>query len=102
MTGFTWKILEVSAEDGLITHAKYHVTAEAEDGRTVETEGNWWFKDPKLTKPFEEVTEDDVAKWVEAETTVLGTNSIKSGLEEQLAASSRVVVAPWKPQIFTL
>ena len=36
---FTWKILEVSAKDGLITHARYHVTASSED-KSVETEGH--------------------------------------------------------------
>ena len=39
---FTWKILEVSAKDGVITHARYHVTASSED-KSVETEGNWYF-----------------------------------------------------------
>jgi hypothetical protein len=39
---FTWKILEVSAKDGVITHARYHVTATNED-KSVETEGNWYF-----------------------------------------------------------
>jgi hypothetical protein len=91
---------EVAADGEMITYAKYHVTAENE-GHTVETEGNWWFKELKLNKPFAEVTEDDVAKWIEADTTVLGVNTIKSCLEEQLAVKTRVVVAPWLPQIFT-
>ena len=101
MTAFSWKILEVSAREGVITHAKYQVIAQSEDGFKVETEGNWWFKDLTLVKPFAEVTEDDVCKWIEEETTVLGINSIKSALEEQLASKNRVVVAPWLPQIYT-
>ena len=103
MTAFKWKILEVSADGELITHAKYHVTAQTEDGDKVETEGNWWFSDKILKKPFLEVTEDDVAAWIEAETTKDGINLIKSRLEEQLASlqKNRVVVAPWLPQIFT-
>lgn len=103
MAGFTWKILEVSADGELITHAKYQVIAEDEDGTTVETEGNWWFKNLEISKPFDKVTELDVAGWIEEETTQDGKNSIKLRLEEQLAylKKNRVVVAPWMPQIFT-
>lgn len=103
MTTFNWKILEISAEDGLITHAKYHVTATDEEDNKVETEGNWWFEGKEATKPFAEVTEADVAEWIENETTQFGKNIIKSRLEEQLASlkGNRVVVAPWLPQIFT-
>ena len=102
MTTFDWKILEISASDDLITHAKYHVTAEADTGEKVETEGNWWFSDKILKKPFGEVTETDVASWIENETTQNGINLIKSRLEEQLASlqENRIVVAPWLPQKF--
>jgi len=103
MTTFDWKILEISAKNDLITHAKYHVLAEADTGEKVETEGNWWFSNKILNKPFDEVTEADVASWIENETTQNGINLIKSRLEEQLASlqGNRVVVAPWLPQIFT-
>lgn len=99
---FTWKILEISAADELITHAKYHVTVQ--DGEfSVETEGNWWFSDKILKKPFVEVTEDDVISWIEKETTQSEVNIIKSRLVEQLATlqSQKKVVAPWLPQVFT-
>jgi hypothetical protein len=103
MTTFNWKILEISADGELITHAKYYVVAEADTGEKVETEGNWWFSNKILNKPFNEVTEADVAAWIENETTQNGVNLIKSRLEEQLAVlkDNRVVVAPWLPQIFT-
>jgi hypothetical protein len=102
MTTFDWKILEISVDGDLITHAKYYVTAEADTGEKVETEGNWWFSDKILKKPFSEVTEADVASWVEKETTQNGINLIKSRLEEQLASlqGNGVVVAPWLPQKF--
>lgn len=99
---FTWKILEISAQDDLITHAKYHVTAQ--DGQlSVETEGNWWFSDKILKKPFAEVTEEDVISWIEQETTQSGTSLIKSRLVEQLATlqNQKKIVAPWLPQVFT-
>lgn len=99
---FTWKILEISATDELITHAKYYVAAQ--DGElVVETEGNWCFSDKILKKPFPEVTEEDVISWIEKETTQSGVNIIKSRLVEQLATlqSQKKVVAPWLPQVFT-
>lgn len=99
---FTWKIIEVSAKDGLITHARYHVTASNED-KSVETEGNWYFDCPIEKVPFADVTEEMVASWIEQETMKDGVNLIKSRLEEQLNAikSNDSVVAPWLPQIFT-
>ena len=102
MITFEWKILEISADGDLITHAKYHVLAQADTGEKVETEGNWWFSDKILNKPFNEVTEADVILWIQNETTQNGVNLIKSRLEEQLASltGNGVVVAPWLPQKF--
>jgi len=99
---FIWKILELSADNELITHAKYSVTAQDGDD-SVETEGNWWFANLVIKIPFAEVTEQMVASWIEQETMKDGTNLIKSRLEEQLNAikNSKTVVAPWLPQVFT-
>ena len=50
MTTYQWKITDISAEDDVILHAKYHVTATDDDGVTsVETEGHWSFSD-KIVK----------------------------------------------------
>ena len=86
----------------MITHAKYRCTV-SEDNQSVETEGNWWFNEPKLRVPFDQVTEEMVAQWIENEATKDGVNVIKSRLEEQLALleKSKSVVPPWKPQVFT-
>jgi len=99
---FIWKILEISADNELITHAKYSVTIQNGDD-SIETEGNWWFNNPTLKVPFSEVTEEMVASWIEQETMKDGLNLIKSRLEEQLNAlkDSKTVVAPWLPQVFT-
>jgi hypothetical protein len=98
---FKWQILEISANNELITHAKYKVTA-TEDNTSVETEGNWWFVNPVIKIPFLEVTEEVVASWIEQETMQDGLNLIKSRLEEQLNSikNSKTVVAPWLPQVF--
>ena len=98
----TWKISEISAENGLITHAKYFVTA-TEDDKKVETEGNWWFQNPEIKVPFEQVTEQMVANWIEAETMKDGVNIITSRLQEQLKSlEKQTVIPPWMPQVFTL
>ena len=97
----TWKISEISAENGLITHAKYFVTA-TEDDKKVETEGNWWFQNPEIKVPFEQVTEQMVASWIEAETIKDGVNIITSRLQEQLKSlEKKAVIPPWMPQVFT-
>jgi len=98
---FKWQILEISADNDLITHAKYKVIA-TEDDISVETEGNWWFVNPVIKIPFLEVTEEVVASWIEQETMQDGLNLIKSRLEEQLNSikNSKTVVAPWLPQVF--
>ena len=99
---YKWSILDISASNGLITHAKYKVSFTDQD-QTVETEGNWWFSGAEVKVPFDQVTEEMVASWIEQETMKDGTNLIKSRLEEQLNAikNSKTVVAPWLPQVFT-
>jgi hypothetical protein len=102
MSNLTWKILELSAEDELITHAKYQ--ASLSDGNIcIETEGNVFFQDPILKVPFSEVTEKMVVSWIEQETMKDGINQIKLNLEQQLASANKdkAVVAPWLPQMFT-
>jgi len=98
-----WKILDITAKDGVIKSAKYWCEIE-EDGRTVQTEGFWKFRDPegKFTS-YEEVTEQMVIDWINQEAIRDGKNLITSRLEEQLAAlqDQTPVVAPWLPQVYT-
>lgn len=112
-----WKILDIEAANGLITKAKYLVTAK-NDVTEVSTEGWWHFKDPILVIPFENVTEADVIGWIDAQasepTTYLDpdgtsrtdtTHKITGRLDEQLQAlterANNKVVMPWLPQTFT-
>jgi hypothetical protein len=99
---FTWSIIDISAIDGLINHAKYKVSFTDQD-QIVETEGNWWFSNPVIKVPFDQVTEEMIAYWIEQETMKDGVNLIKSRLEEQLNDLNKqdTVVAPWLPQVFT-
>jgi hypothetical protein len=87
-----WRILEIQADGDLITGARYFCTKNG-----VETEGWWKFAEPKLTIPFTDVTEEMVTNWVTAD---IGAQ-VEARLDEQAAATQRVVVAPWLPQVFT-
>lgn len=99
---YVWKILDVYIDSlGAITCAKYFCSLQ--DGESlVETEGYWHFPEAQPTVPFEEVTEEMIAKWIEDSAIVDGKNIIKSRLAEQLETLSvKPVPAPWMPQIFT-
>ena len=99
---FNWKILEIDGKDGVITHAKYHVTA-VDEQNSVETEGFWKFGDPTAKIPFEQVTQDDVIDWIQKESVQFGENIIESRLKEQLdALKAAKVLPPWVPQVFSL
>jgi hypothetical protein len=87
-----WKILEIEADADLITGARYFCVR-----NNVETEGWWRFAEPKLTVPFADVTEEMVLDWVKVE---IG-EQVEARLDAQAQAQSKVVVAPWLPQVFT-
>ena len=91
----TWKILGIEADGELITQARYFA-AITEGDFIVETEGNWFFPEPQLTVPFDDVTEDMIMSWIDK-------TNIEARLAEQLAAlkKQKVTVAPWLPQTFT-
>jgi hypothetical protein len=99
---YKWTITSISAIDGLITHAHYKCVL-TDDDLLVETEGNWWFNEPKIKVPFEQVSEEMVSNWIEQEAVKDGVCHIKSRLEEQLKAleAQKPVLAPWLPQVFT-
>ena len=98
---YQWKILEVFAQDEVITGARYHLVG-TEDDLSVETEGNWFFDCPTAKVPFLEVTEEMIVGWIEADAVKDGENHIKQGIKNQLEAlkSHKPVPAPWMPQVF--
>ena len=97
---YEWSITETQVQEGLILCAKYHVIAK-EDDLSVETEGYWTFDNPKMTIPFDQVTEEMVVGWIDAAAMKDGKSVIKSRLEEQLNNKKQPVPAPWMPQVFT-
>jgi hypothetical protein len=97
----TWRILGIKADGDLITQAKYLVRAQDQDA-IVESEGNWFFREPKLTVAFDKVTEDNIVAWIKTETTVDGKNMIETRLAEQMAnLEQQDRPLPWAPQVFT-
>jgi hypothetical protein len=91
----TWKILGIQADGELVTQARYFASI-TENDFLVETEGNWFFSNPKLTVPFVDVTEDIILSWIDK-------TGIEARLAEQLAElkKQKVTVLPWLPQTFT-
>lgn len=96
---YTWKILELTHADGKVTSVKYWVEAN-NDTNTVATEGNWYFR----TKYdfSENLTEHQVAHWLELDTQESGRHLIKTRLDEQLAALENAENRdpPWKVETF--
>jgi hypothetical protein len=98
MINYLWKILEISTDGELITHAKYHIVANDEEN-SVETEGNWWFSDKILNIPLSDIKEEDIVSWIENETTINGVCHITNNLDNQLTSlkSNKKAQLPWQP-----
>jgi len=101
---YQWKILELSAENDVIVHARYHLTL-TDDNLSVETEGHWNFiKDSNSPLvALRDVTEEMVSSWIEKDAMKDNVNIIKSRLEQQLAQlkQNKSVDLPWKPAVYT-
>jgi hypothetical protein len=102
MTAFAWKILGIDAKNGVVTSAKYFVSAQDGD-QVVETEGYWTFQEPDGKIPFDQITEQMVVEWIKKEAVRDGKPMIETRLEEQMqqVKAQTTVVAPWLPQTFT-
>jgi hypothetical protein len=98
----TWKILGIKTNGDLITQARYFARLENQFA-AVETEGNWFFREPKMTVLFEQVTEAMIVEWIKAETMADGKNMIEARLAEQMVnvVEQQDRPLPWAPQVFT-
>lgn len=97
-----WSIINTTSENGVITSAKYFVTAEDGDYK-VETEGYWYFDCPEAKIAYEDVTEEMVIEWIEKEAVTDGKCHITTNLEAQLEElkKPKSAPAPWMMQVFT-
>lgn len=100
MLDFNWSILEIFAD---AKGVKYHVSA-TNSKNTVEGEGYHYFSEGVVYKPFEEIKEEDLIRWLDQDTTKDGINPIKLNLENQLKAlnNSEKVQFPWLANTFTI
>jgi hypothetical protein len=102
MNEYKWKILDITNDNGLVTHAKYHLSA-TDGENTVETEGNHFFKGKDIVIPYDKLYEQLIINWINDETTIDGVSSIKSHLDEQLASLKVQTTSglPWLANTFT-
>jgi len=99
MNEFQWKILETVIVDGVLKSVKYRV--KATDGDLfVETEGYWTMRTQHEVTP--DLSEAQVAHWVDLDTIQGDRHLIKSRLQEQLDAlrSPTSTKPPWAVDTF--
>jgi hypothetical protein len=103
MNNFDWKITEVFSKNDILKHIKYEL--KATDGEhIVVTEGYHSFSEGVVYKPFSEIKEEDLIRWLEQDTTKDEVNIIKLNLEKQLESlkSSEKADFPWLANTFTI
>jgi hypothetical protein len=102
MIDYKWSILEVFGNQ-TITKVHYLLTAKDEQN-TVETEGYHSYLEGSVNKPFAEIKEEDLIRWLDQDTTKNEVNIIKLNLEKQLESlkSSDKADFPWLANTFTI
>jgi hypothetical protein len=100
---FTWKILELFANDNKLVGVRY-VLSGNNGKNTVESEGKHTFTNGIANKPLDQIVESDITQWLEKDTTNDGVNAIKLAVENQLKAIEKVkkVDFPWLAGTFTI
>jgi hypothetical protein len=99
---YKWSILEIFGVQ-TITKVRYLLKAQDETN-TVETEGYHQFSEGVVYKPFAEIKEEDLIRWLDQDTTKDEINIIKLNLEKQLESlkSSDKADFPWLANTFTI
>jgi hypothetical protein len=99
MISYKWSILETVIVDRELKSVKYCCIA-ADGQNSVETEGNWKMRTPYLVE--DDISEHQVAHWLDLDATENGKHLIKYRLQEQLDALSSAVSTrpPWAVDTF--
>lgn len=97
---FTWKIIDVFAEESTVTQVKYSVTA-TNDNKSVSTEGYWTFLD-KNHQIYEQTAERDLISWIKDESVIDNVCIIEANLEKQINPTQDIVKKPWVKPTFTV
>lgn len=102
MNSYQWAILEVYG-DQTIAKVRYLLKAQDEQN-TVETEGYHQFSEGVVCKPFAEIKEEDLIRWLDQDTSKDEVNIIKLNLDKQLESlkSSDKANFPWLADTFTI
>lgn len=100
---YKWSILETFGDGLKINKVKYFVKAQ-DESNTVETEGYHSYLEGSVCKPLSEIKEEDLARWLEQDTTQNDVNIIKLNLQNQLEAlkTSNKIAFPWEAETFTI
>jgi hypothetical protein len=103
MINYEWKILKVFSENEKIVEVQFLLKAQNETN-TVETEGYHSFFEGTIVKPYSEIKEEDLIRWLDQDTTKNDVNNIKLNLEKQLKAlnNSKKNEFPWLANTFTI
>jgi hypothetical protein len=91
-----WKIIDLIAENEVITQVKYSLEKSG-----VRTEGYWTFKD-NSHKVVDQLSEIDVINWIKAESVIDGICVIEDNLQKQVNNVQNVVKKPWIKPTFTV
>ena len=97
---FTWKIIDVFAEESTVTQVKYSVTA-TDGNKSVLTEGYWTFLD-KNHQIYEQTAERDLISWIKDESVIDNVCIIEANLEKQINPTQDIVKKPWVKPTFTV
>jgi hypothetical protein len=102
MNSYQWAILEIYGNQ-TITKVRYLLKAKNEQN-TVETEGYHQFSEGAVCKPFGEIKEEDLIRWLDQDTTKDEINIIKLNLDKQLESLkiSDKADFPWLANTFTI
>ena len=96
---YNWKILELTEKDGKVGAVKYRCELSSGD-HLVATEGNWTFR--TSYDYSKDLSEHQVAHWLEMDTQEGERHLIKTRLDEQLASLENAENRdpPWKVETF--
>lgn len=102
MISYKWTIMEIFSNQA-ITKVRFLLKAQNETN-FVETEGYHQFSEGVVCKPFDEIKEEDLIRWLDQDTTKDEINIIKLNLEKQLESlkSSDKADFPWLANTFTI
>ena len=102
MTVFNWKLLEISAADGVLKSVNYLVTAKEGD-HEVQSQGHADIEG-KINLPFADVREADILACLQEIYMQDEPKSLKSRLQEQLdyLKSDVNTDLPWQSQVFSV